>query len=60
MQTFSSTTFLLARAAEISVPQWLSLVECCVGPRSWTGVTQNMLPFLDTGGRARPAQVDEL
>jgi len=32
MRTFVSTTFLLARAAEISVRQWLSLVGQFVGP----------------------------
>jgi len=41
MRTFSYTTFLLSRPAEISVRQWLSLVGCCVGPRSWTGVTRS-------------------
>jgi len=40
MRTFSSLTFLLARATEIPVRQWLSLVGCCVGPRSWTGATR--------------------
>jgi len=41
----SSTTFLLAPAAEISVRQWLSLGGCCVGPRSWTGAMRSMRSF---------------
>jgi len=45
MRTFSSTTFLLARAAEFSVRRCLSLVGCCVGPGSWTGATQIMRSF---------------
>ena len=48
-----STTFLLARAAEISVRQWLSLVGCCVlAP----GLERQgvCVPFLDAGGRAQP------
>ena len=48
IRTFVSTTFLSARAVEISVRRWLSLVGCCVG----SGATQSMRPFLDAGGRA--------
>jgi len=32
---------------------WLSLVGCCVGPRSWTSATRSMRSFPGTGGHAR-------